>query len=201
MYAVIKTGGKQYKVSPGDVLEVEHLKVKGDDTRVTLTPLMVVTDQSETVTSAKQLSDFPVSAKILGDAKGDKVTVFKYRPKSGYASKTGHRQLYSVIQITSIGDTEAAELKTAEDVEPETTGQQKPAPVQKKEPAAEPTEAIASTQAEASEPGSSPAETTGSAAGEPAAMAEPDVAGRTEPAKADDGSGTGEKTEPAGSSD
>lgn len=140
MYAVIKTGGKQYKVSPGDVIEVEHLKVKGEDSEVTLTPLLVVTDGGDTVVGAKQLSEFPVSAKVLGDAKGDKVTVFKYRPKSGYASKNGHRQLYSLIQITAIGGARAQELKTAEDVQPETTGPQKPAPVEKKEPSTQPGE-------------------------------------------------------------
>lgn len=137
MYAVIKTGGKQYKVSPGDVIQVEHLKIKGDDAEISLTPLLVVTDRGETVVGARQLSEIPVSAKVLGDAKGDKVTVFKYRPKSGYASKTGHRQLYSLIQITAIGGSEAQELKTAEDVQPKSTGPQKPSPVEKKEPSAE----------------------------------------------------------------
>lgn len=138
MYAVIKTGGKQYKVSPGDVIEVEHLKVKGDHDDLTLSPLLVVTDQGNTLVGAQQLKEFPVSAKVLGDIKGDKVTVFKYRPKSGYASKRGHRQLYSLIQITAIGEAKASELKTAEDVQPETTGPQKPAPPpESKEPSSE----------------------------------------------------------------
>lgn len=101
MYAVIKTGGKQYKVSQGDVVEIEHLSVKGDST--TFTPILVVTDDGQTIYGAKELKSYTVSAKILGDAKGDKLTVFKYRPKSGYASKTGHRQLYSLIEITGIG--------------------------------------------------------------------------------------------------
>jgi large subunit ribosomal protein L21 len=101
MYAVIKTGGKQYKVSEGETLEVEHLVVKGDKT--TFTPILVVTDEGETIYGAKALKGYPVSAKVVGDTKGDKVTVFKYRSKSGYASKTGHRQQYSLIEITSIG--------------------------------------------------------------------------------------------------
>ncbi|MDQ4149672.1 MAG: 50S ribosomal protein L21 [Actinomycetota bacterium] len=102
MYAVIKTGGKQYKVRPGDVIEVEHLGNKPGST--TLTPILVVNDEGKTILGAKDLAAYKVGFRVLGDAKGDKVTVFKYRPKTGYASKTGHRQLYSLIEITSIGD-------------------------------------------------------------------------------------------------
>lgn len=100
MYAVIKTGGKQYRVQAGDVIEVEHLGTK--DAEVSFTPLLVSTDDGTTV-HGKATADYPVAAKLLGDAKGDKVTVFKYRNKTGYASKTGHRQLYSLMEILSIG--------------------------------------------------------------------------------------------------
>lgn len=102
MYAVIRTGGKQYKVAEGDTLQVDHLAVKGN--RVTFTPVLVVTDDGQTIYGKKELRSYNVVAKVIGDAKGDKVTVLKYRPKSGYASKTGHRQLYSLIEIASIGD-------------------------------------------------------------------------------------------------
>lgn len=102
MYAVIRTGGKQYKVAEGDTLQVDHLAVKGN--RVTFSPVLVVTDDGNTIFGKKELRSYNVVAKVIGDAKGDKVTVLKYRPKSGYASKTGHRQLYSLIEITSIGD-------------------------------------------------------------------------------------------------
>ena len=105
MYAVIKTGGKQYKVSEGDVLQVDHLKLKSDVTD--LTPVLVVDDQGKTIFGRKEVTAYKVGVKLLGDAKGDKVTVFKYRPKSGYASKSGHRQLYSLIEITSIGRPES----------------------------------------------------------------------------------------------
>lgn len=101
MYAVIRTGGKQYRVTPGDVLEIEHLSVKGEDVR--FTPLLVSTNDGRTL-HGRDAGAFPVSAKLLGDAKGDKITVFKYRNKTGYAAKTGHRQLYSLIEITAIGD-------------------------------------------------------------------------------------------------
>lgn len=103
MYAVIKTGGKQYKVAAGDVIEVERLKIKGDDPTLMLTPLFVVDDDGKAISGADKLADFKVGVKVVGDTKGDKITVFKYRNKSGYASKTGHRQQYSMIEITSIG--------------------------------------------------------------------------------------------------
>ncbi|MCA1840594.1 MAG: 50S ribosomal protein L21 [Actinomycetota bacterium] len=118
MYAVIKTGGKQYKVTQGETIEVEHLVVKGDKT--SFTPILVVTDDGETIYGAKALKDFTVSATVVGDTKGDKLTVFKYRSKSGYAQKTGHRQMYSMIEITSIGAKDKkAEPAKAPAAEPE----------------------------------------------------------------------------------
>jgi large subunit ribosomal protein L21 len=111
MYAVIKTGGKQYKVNEGDVLEVEHIRLKGEETTTDLTPILVVTDDGKAIHGAKELAGYKVGVKMLGDAKGDKITVFKYRPKSGYASKTGHRQLYSLIEITSIGEQAKSKAK------------------------------------------------------------------------------------------
>jgi large subunit ribosomal protein L21 len=125
MYAVIKTGGKQYKVSEGDVLEVEHLKLKSDVTD--LTPVLVVDDHGKTIFGPKDVAAYKVGVKVLGDAKGDKVTVFKYRPKSGYASKTGHRQLYSLIEITSIAKREAAKAKDGALSRPEATSKDVPA--------------------------------------------------------------------------
>ncbi len=114
MYAVIRTGGKQYKVAAGDVIEVERLKIKGDDPTLTLTPLFVVDDGGNAISGADKLADYKVGVKVVGDTKGDKITVFKYRNKSGYASKTGHRQQYSMIEITSIGGTKAKKAEKAE---------------------------------------------------------------------------------------
>jgi large subunit ribosomal protein L21 len=115
MYAVIRTGGKQYRVKTGDVLEIEHLSVK--DTDVTFTPILVSTDDGRTL-HGREAGGFAVGAKMLGDAKGDKVIVFKYKNKTGYTNRTGHRQLYSLIEITSIGDGGA---------QPETPAQPEPA--------------------------------------------------------------------------
>ena len=115
MYAVIRTGGKQYRVKTGDVLEIEHLSAK--DPKVSFRPVLVSTDDGRTL-HGREAGDFTVEAKMLGDAKGDKVVVFKYKNKTGYANRTGHRQLYSLIEITSIGNGGA---------EPETPAQPEPA--------------------------------------------------------------------------
>ena len=129
MYAVIRTGGKQYRVKTGDVLEIEHLSVK--DPKVSFKPILVSTDDGRTL-HGREAGDFTVGAKMLGDAKGDKVVVFKYKNKTGYANRTGHRQLYSLIEITSIGDASARpepqpEPETSAEPEPETTGEPEPA--------------------------------------------------------------------------
>jgi large subunit ribosomal protein L21 len=99
MYAVIKAGGKQHRVQPGDVIEVE--KVIGADETLTFTPLLVVDDDGTALTGSK-IAKAKVTAKAVGETKGDKVKVVKYRPKTGYAKKTGHRQQYSLIEIEKV---------------------------------------------------------------------------------------------------
>jgi large subunit ribosomal protein L21 len=99
MYAVIKTGGKQQKVQKGDVIEVEKLVADGET--VEFHPLLVVDDDGKTHVGA-EAAKAVVVAKPLGDKKGDKVKVFKYRPKSGYARKSGHRQLLTMLEITDV---------------------------------------------------------------------------------------------------
>jgi len=128
MYAVIRTGGKQYRVKTGDVLEVEHLSAK--DPKVSFRPVLVSTDDGRTL-HGREAGDFTVEAKMLGDAKGDKVVVFKYKNKTGYANRTGHRQLYSLIEITSIGNAKAQpepqpEPEVGAEREPQTTGESEP---------------------------------------------------------------------------
>jgi large subunit ribosomal protein L21 len=99
MYAVIKTGGKQQKVKAGDVIEVE--KLVGADEIVTFQPLLVVDDDGATHTGSAA-AKATVTAKALGETKGDKVKVFRYRPKTGYAKKTGHRQQYTLLEIQDV---------------------------------------------------------------------------------------------------
>jgi large subunit ribosomal protein L21 len=99
MYAVIKTGGKQQKVQAGDVIEVEKIVHEGET--ITFHPLLVVDDGGATHVGA-EASKATVTAKPLGEKKGDKVKIFKYRPKSGYAQRGGHRQLRTLLEIEEV---------------------------------------------------------------------------------------------------
>jgi large subunit ribosomal protein L21 len=99
MYAVIKTGGKQHKVAVGDVIEVERLV--GSDETVTFQPLLVVDDDGHTH-AGSQAAKAVVTAKPLGEKKGDKIKIFKYRPKTGYAKRGGHRQLLTLLEIQDV---------------------------------------------------------------------------------------------------
>lgn len=119
MYAIIRTGGKQAKVAPGDVIDVERLKGAGDE--VAFTPLLVVDDKGKAITERDRLAEVKVHAKVLGDVKGDKVEVFKYRPKTGYRRRMGHRQLYTRIEITDI---EVPKAKAKEKAEAETASEE-----------------------------------------------------------------------------
>ncbi|HVX19351.1 MAG TPA: 50S ribosomal protein L21 [Acidimicrobiales bacterium] len=98
MYAVIKTGGKQYRVTEGEQLAVERL---GDDVdEVTFTPLLVV--DGEAVVSGEALSAAKVTARVVGDAKGPKITGFTYKNKTNQRTRWGHRQKLHTIEITGI---------------------------------------------------------------------------------------------------
>lgn len=99
MYAVIKAGGKQHKVKAGDVLEVEYMHADGDT--VTFHPVLVVDDDGNTH-YGKEAQQAVVTAKLLGEQKGDKVNVFKYKNKSGYSRRQGHRQLMTLIEISDV---------------------------------------------------------------------------------------------------
>jgi len=98
MYAVIQTGGKQYRVQEGERLEVERL---GDADEVTLTPLLLVDGDAVLATPA-QLSGAKVTARIVGEAKGPKVIGFTYKNKANERRRWGHRQHYATIEITGI---------------------------------------------------------------------------------------------------
>ena len=100
MYAVIKTGGKQERVEAGQVLNVEKLGKDVGDV-VELTPVMLVDGDTVLATPA-QLSGASVTAKVVGEAKGPKITGFKYKNKSNQRKRWGHRQHYSAIEITGI---------------------------------------------------------------------------------------------------
>lgn len=117
MYAVIRTGGKQQKVKPGDIIEVEYLQA-GDET-VTFHPLLVVDDDGK-AHAGKEAERAVVKAKLLGEQKGDKVHVFKYKNKSGYARRQGHRQLMTLLEISevSLGTARKAPARKAAKTKP-----------------------------------------------------------------------------------
>ena len=100
MYAIIRSGGKQAKVSEGDVIDVERLKVDGDE--VTFVPLLVVDDKGTVLSGREALKSAQVTAKVVGDGSGQKIDIFKYKAKTGYRRRGGHRQKFTTIEITKI---------------------------------------------------------------------------------------------------
>jgi large subunit ribosomal protein L21 len=99
MYAVIKAGGKQHKVKAGDVIEVEYMH--GVEESVTFHPLLVVDDEGKTHVG-KDLERAAVKARAAGEQKGDKVRIFKYKNKTGYSRRQGHRQLMTLLEISDV---------------------------------------------------------------------------------------------------
>ena len=99
MYAIIATGGKQYKVQEGDVILVEKLSLEKDST-VTFDDVKAVGGDSLKV--GDDVKNASVSGKILDQVKGKKVVVYRYKRKSGYHKKNGHRQQYTKVQIDKI---------------------------------------------------------------------------------------------------
>jgi large subunit ribosomal protein L21 len=99
MYAIVKTGGKQYRVEKGQSLLVE--KLSGDSDSVSLQPLLFV-DGSTVVEAAEDLARVSVSARVVGQERGPKLRVVKFKPKRGYKRRTGHRQNLTRIEVTDI---------------------------------------------------------------------------------------------------
>ena len=100
MYAIIATGGKQYKVSEGDVIRVEKLGVEAGSAYV-FDQVLAVSDGELTVGNPT-VEGAVVNATVVGDGKGKKVIVYKYKRKTGYHKKNGHRQAYTEVKIDSI---------------------------------------------------------------------------------------------------
>lgn len=100
MYAVIATGGKQYKVEEGQRLDVERLDGEAGD-EITLTPVLLV-DGDAVLATPGELGGVGVAAKLVGESKGPKITGYTYKNKSNQSRRWGHRQHYSTIEITKI---------------------------------------------------------------------------------------------------
>ena len=99
MYAIIATGGKQYKVAEGDVLKVEKLDVEAGST-VTFDQVVAVSDGSLKV--GEDVANATVTATVIEQGRGKKVIVYKYKRKTGYHKKNGHRQAYTQVKIEKI---------------------------------------------------------------------------------------------------
>ena len=152
MFAVVRTGGKQYRVAAGDKIVVEKLAGNAGDT-VTLGDVLLAGEGAE----LKSTDGLTVSAEIIAQAKADKVVVFKKRRRHNYRRKKGHRQQHTILRITAIGEQKApkkakAEAAPAEAAAPAAEPPAAEAPKPAKKAAAPKTAAPAKGEAKAEEP-------------------------------------------------
>ncbi len=99
MYAIIRAGGKQAKVSEGDVVDVDRVKTDGD---VTFVPLLIVQKDGTVISDRDKLANATVTAEVLGGSSGPQVDIFTHKAKTGYRRRAGHRQKYTQLQIKKI---------------------------------------------------------------------------------------------------
>ena len=173
MYAIVKTGGKQYRVEPGQSLLVERLPVE-DGASVRLAPLLYV--DGDTVLDGPDLGGVNVQARVIGHERGPKLRVVKFKPKRGYKRRTGHRQELTRLEVTAV---ELAGRRSGAEEGP-VAAVAEPAPVESAESAAPAvTEAVASSEPVAfAEPTTSP---EFAASPEPEAVASPEPAAAASP--------------------
>jgi large subunit ribosomal protein L21 len=150
MFAVVRTGGKQYRVAPGDKIVVEKLAGETGDS-INLEDVLLAGEGSE----LKSTTGLKVTAEIIAQAKSDKVTVFKKRRRHNYRRKAGHRQQLTILRITAIGDQKAEKkAKPAAEKAP-ARAEAAPAPAPAKEaeaPAAKAAKPAAKPAAKAEKP-------------------------------------------------
>jgi large subunit ribosomal protein L21 len=157
MFAVVRTGGKQYRIAPGDKIVVEKLDGDAGD-RITLADVVLAGDGGD----LKATDGLTVAAEIVAQAKGDKVTVFKKRRRHNYRRKKGHRQQHTILRIVGIGDQKAEKPKKAKAEKPAEApvaaapaAEAAPAPAAEasaKKPRAKKADAPAATEAHVQEP-------------------------------------------------
>jgi large subunit ribosomal protein L21 len=196
MFAVVRTGGKQYRVAPGDKIVVEKLDGNAGD-KITLGDVLLAGEGS----NLKSTNGLTVAAEIVAQAKGDKVTVFKKRRRHNYRRKQGHRQLHTILKIVAIGDHKHVPSKAEGEDKKPAKAEAKPAPASETKatpkpeaaPAAESREtpaATAKSRAKATSEEHESLENTGQPTENPApnndkaAGAEKPVAKKAAPAKA-----------------
>ena len=114
MYAVIETGGKQYRVQEGDIITIEKIKAEVGET-VAFDKVLVLSDGKDVKVGTPYL-DAAVTGSVVEHGKGQKVIIFKYKAKKDYRKKQGHRQPYTMVEITGIGTDKPAAAPAAEEV-------------------------------------------------------------------------------------
>ncbi|MBA3523600.1 MAG: 50S ribosomal protein L21 [Geodermatophilaceae bacterium] len=110
MYAVVKTGGRQYRVAVGDVLDIGRLPGERGDS-VTL-PVVLVVDGADVTTDAEALAALPVLGEVVSQGRGPKIRILKYKNKTGYRKRQGHRQDLTRLKVTGIGSVAAKPAAT-----------------------------------------------------------------------------------------
>jgi len=100
MYAIVKTGGKQYKVAVGDIVEVE--KLDGEPGAELTFPALLVVDGEDVTTDAAALAKVSVTGKVVMQTKGPKIRIHKFKNKTGYHKRQGHRQKLTRVEVTGI---------------------------------------------------------------------------------------------------
>ena len=123
MFAVIRTGGKQYKVAANDVVKVEKLAGEAGS-QVTLDDVLMVGDEAGTTSGTPELSGVSVTATVLEQIRDDKVLVFKKKRRHNYRRKNGHRQYLTVLRITDIVTAKAAKAPKAKAAAAEAAAQE-----------------------------------------------------------------------------
>ncbi|MGH3506798.1 MAG: 50S ribosomal protein L21, partial [Nocardioidaceae bacterium] len=99
-YAIVRSGGQQQKVAVGDVIEIDKVATKPGET-LSL-PAILVVDGDSVTSDADALAKVDVQAEVVGDTKGPKITILKYKNKTGYRKRQGHRQKYTQVKVTAI---------------------------------------------------------------------------------------------------
>ena len=100
MYAIVRSGGRQHKVAVGDILDIDLVSEGGGET-IDLQPLLLV-DGGTVTSDPKALGKVSVTAEVLAETKGPKIRILKYKNKTGYKKRQGHRQRYTQVKITDI---------------------------------------------------------------------------------------------------
>ncbi|SDU83142.1 MULTISPECIES: 50S ribosomal protein L21 [Microlunatus] len=100
MYAIVRSGGRQHKVAVGDVLEIDRVH-SAAGASVALTPLLLV-DGSSVTSDASALANASVTAEVVAETKGPKIRIMKFKNKTGYRKRQGHRQKYTQVRVTGI---------------------------------------------------------------------------------------------------